>query len=306
MKARWIFLALGLFGALGAARAAQPFASDWASSPKSRARLIADGRGQAGVQIELAPGAITYWRDPGEAGVPPTFDFAGSVNVKSAEVEFPAPKRIAEPDGGEAFGYEGAALFPIVVEPADPARPVTLALAMDYAVCEKICLPARAKFSLELPSGVATPIAGEIAAARARVPQRVEASALGAELTALDARNWRLCLSGEAGDKRDLFVEPPRGFWLTASAQELQAGNGLLRARPARESRRRRISDCGQGDDRRRGAGLGNNAEFGAQALKRLRRSNWRGWRIIDAAGSNAIESGAGSARATASEHGPS
>ena len=66
------------------ARAADPFASDWAPSLKSKARLIADGAGQAGFQIELAPGSITYWRDPGDAGVPPGFDFSRSVNVASA------------------------------------------------------------------------------------------------------------------------------------------------------------------------------------------------------------------------------
>ena len=77
-------LALALL-AIGGPASADPFASDWAPSLKSQARLIADGTGQAGFQIELAPGAITYWRDPGDAGVPPTFDFSRSTNVASAE-----------------------------------------------------------------------------------------------------------------------------------------------------------------------------------------------------------------------------
>ena len=92
---------------------------------KSRARLVADARG-AGFEIALAPGAITYWRDPGEAGVPPTFDFSGSANLAKAEVEYPAPERIAEPDGSTAFGYDASVILPIRVTPADPAKPVRL------------------------------------------------------------------------------------------------------------------------------------------------------------------------------------
>jgi DsbC/DsbD-like thiol-disulfide interchange protein len=216
-------LALALLIPNGPTRA-DPFASEWAPSLKSQARLIADGTGQAGFQIELAAGANTYWRDPGDAGVPPTFDFSRSTNVASAVVDFPAPERIAESDGSEAFGYERGVVFPIRVKAADPAKPVTLALDANYAVCEKICLPARAAVSLSLAKGVATPWAADVDAARARVPVAKDATALGIELTALPARNWRLCLPAEPGAARDLFVEPPAGWWLTAKAQRPEAG----------------------------------------------------------------------------------
>src|SRR5271165_3937044 len=103
MNEKMAVLALALLIPSGPTRA-DPFASEWAPSAKSEARLIADGTGQAGFQIELAAGAITYWRDPGDAGVPPTFDFAGSDNVAKVEPVFPAPKRIKESDGSEAFG----------------------------------------------------------------------------------------------------------------------------------------------------------------------------------------------------------
>ena len=210
------FLALALILST-AATAAEPFASDWAPSLKSQARLIGDGTGQAGFEVRLSPGAITYWRDPGEAGVPPTFDFTGSVNLAKAEVLFPAPERIAESDGSEAFGYEREVTFPIHVEAADSSRPVKLVMNANYAVCEKICLPARAALSLDLASG-ATPFAAEFAAARAQIPIAKDAGALGIAVTALDAKTWRLCLPASAG-ARDLFVEPPAGWWLTAKPE---------------------------------------------------------------------------------------
>jgi DsbC/DsbD-like thiol-disulfide interchange protein len=194
---------------LATAAQAAPFASDWSVSAKSRARLIADSSG-AGLEIELAPGAITYWRDPGEAGVPPSFDFSGSQNLGHAEVEFPPPERIPEPDGSVAFGYRESVILPIAVTPADPSKPVRLAARVDYGVCEKICLPAKAQGELTLAPGD-SPFAPALAKARAQTPARLDPAALGATVAAQGAKSWRLCL---ADPPRDLFVEPPEGYWI--------------------------------------------------------------------------------------------
>ena len=147
------------FAVLGLPAFADPFSTDWAQTAKSQARLIAAGRDLAGFEIALSPGAITYWRDPGDAGLPPTLDFSASDNVASVETLFPAPRRIAEADGGEAFGYEGGVVFPLRVKPRDPEKPMTLRLNADFAVCEKVCLPAKAHLALELPSLSPSPYA---------------------------------------------------------------------------------------------------------------------------------------------------
>jgi len=199
----------------GPAVAADAFSTDWAPAAKSAARLVAAGGLLAGFEVRLAPGAITYWRDPGEAGVPPTFDTAGSDNVARVEPIFPAPKRIKEQDGSEAFGYEGGVVLPLKVEPRDPAKPVTLALAANYAVCEKLCLPAKANLKLTLP-GAASPYASTVEAALAAAPRPIAPDAFGA-LTADGGSGWRLCAAHEAGPPRDLFVEPPEGWWVTAA-----------------------------------------------------------------------------------------
>src|ERR1700690_66037 len=154
--------------------AADSFSTDWALAAKSQARLIAGGGDLAGFEIALAPGAITYWRDPGDSGLPPTLDFSASDNVASVEIKFPAPKRIKEADGGEAFGYDGAVIFPLRVKPRDPAKPVRLALNADFAVCEKVCLPAKARLSLTLAAAADSPYAGAIDAALAAVPRAVQ------------------------------------------------------------------------------------------------------------------------------------
>lgn len=199
------------------------FSTDWAPAAKSQARLIARGGDLAGFEIALAPGAITYWRDPGDAGLPPTLDFSLSDNVASVELKFPAPKRIREADGGEAFGYDGSVVFPLRVKLRDPAKAATLKLNADFAVCEKVCLPAKAHLELALPSGADSPYAGAIDAALAAVPRAVQPKDFGA-LEALGADSWRLCAPREDGPPRDLFVEAPEGWWLKVAPARTDGG----------------------------------------------------------------------------------
>jgi len=197
---------------------ADGYASDWAHASKADARLIAGAPGQAAVEIRLAPGAITYWRNPGDSGAPPRFDFAGSRNLGRAEPSFPPPKRIAEPDGSDAFGYDAAVMLPIAVAPVDVSQPVELKLKFDYAVCEKLCLPAKADLTLTLPQGGGSPYAAAVTAAAAAVPRASDLGALGGAVEAVDVDAWRLCVKAEPGPPRDLFVEAPEGWWFATKS----------------------------------------------------------------------------------------
>src|SRR6185436_9769338 len=96
-------------------------ASRWDGDARSALRLIAGSSAtperaptRAGIEIKLKNGWHTYWRYPGDAGVPPRFDFAGSQNVKSVEVLWPAPQRIPE-QGLVAIGYTGDVILPLAV-----------------------------------------------------------------------------------------------------------------------------------------------------------------------------------------------
>jgi DsbC/DsbD-like thiol-disulfide interchange protein len=220
--------ALTLIALCAPAAAADVFSTDWSAGAKHQARLIAGGGDLAGFEIKLAPGAITYWRDPGDSGLPPTFDFAASDNVEAVEPAFPAPKRIHEADGGEAFGYDGDVIFPLRVKPRDATKPATLALQADFAVCEKVCLPAKARLKLTLPSAGASPYAGAIDAALDAVPRVVAPRDFGA-LEAVGAESWRLCAPHAEGPPRDLFVEPPEGWWLKVMPETGGAGRDCFK-----------------------------------------------------------------------------
>src|SRR5207302_11010161 len=127
-------------------------ASPWDGSERAAMRLIAGGPARAddqaiyraGMEIRLAPGWKTYWRYPGDSGIPPRFDFSKSRNVKSVTVRWPAPRRLAD-ESGVSIGYKHDVVFPLEITPQDAAKPVMLALKIDYAVCEKICVPADGK-----------------------------------------------------------------------------------------------------------------------------------------------------------------
>jgi DsbC/DsbD-like thiol-disulfide interchange protein len=152
--------------------------SPWDSDIRSAARLVAanareeSGRRvlRAGVEIKLEPGWKTYWRYPGDSGVPPTFDFSASENVKDVTVLYPAPVRFPDGAGGHSIGYKGAVVLPVRIVPVDASRPVTLRMKLDYAACEKLCVPAKAKTELKL-SGSTSNYDEAVKAAEARVPR---------------------------------------------------------------------------------------------------------------------------------------
>lgn len=116
-------------------------------------RLFQEAEG-AVITITLAEGYKTYWRMPGETGVAPRFDWQGSENLKSAVVEMPAPRRHADPEG-DTVGYAREVSWPVRIEAVDPALPVRLKLKLDYAVCEKLCIPLAAELAAEpAPAGL--------------------------------------------------------------------------------------------------------------------------------------------------------
>src|SRR5262249_53432788 len=129
--------------------------SPWSEDVRSAVRLISgtnrngDAPLRAGVEIKMQPGWKTYWRYPGDSGVPPHFDFSGSENLKTATVLYPAPHRFTD-ETGQTLGYKESVIFPLVVTPLQPDKPVRLRLKIDYAVCEKLCVPAEARAELTL------------------------------------------------------------------------------------------------------------------------------------------------------------
>jgi DsbC/DsbD-like thiol-disulfide interchange protein len=127
---------------------------------------------RAGVEIRLDPGWKTYWRQPGDSGVPPALDFGGSENVNAVKVLWPAPERFPDGAGGNSIGYVGRLVLPLRVAPKDAAKPSMVHLKLSYAICGNLCVPAEANLELALSGNGAEETA--IEKADLRVPRQVE------------------------------------------------------------------------------------------------------------------------------------
>jgi DsbC/DsbD-like thiol-disulfide interchange protein len=108
-----------------------------------------DGNHMAGLQINLAPGWKTYWRQPGDSGISPLFDFSESKHVGQVNVLFPTPK-VTWADSIRTISYSQTVIFPLLVQP-DVSDPITLKGQVQIGVCQEICIPVSLKVKARLP-----------------------------------------------------------------------------------------------------------------------------------------------------------
>lgn len=125
----------------------------YATEPPSRIRLLDGGRDGsdylAALEISLAPGYLTYWRTPGEAGLAPVIDWSSSKNIADISVAWPAPDRLLEADS-VVYGFHNQVLIPLRITPKIAGEAVELTLSLQYGVCKEICIPVDAKASIAL------------------------------------------------------------------------------------------------------------------------------------------------------------
>lgn len=216
-------IALALLLAAPGVAAVPAFAgveSAWSAPSGTAVRLLAGARDgtslTGGVEIRLSPGWKTYWRYPGDSGVPPRFDWSGSTNLGSIEMLWPVPIRFDDGDGNFSIGYKKDVVIPFRVTPKDASQPVELRLTLDFAVCEKICQPANAALNLNVPAEGAAPSPASLTAAQDSVPRLVgmdAGGALGIDRAGLADGQIRIEARVANPAKADLFVEGPNEDW---------------------------------------------------------------------------------------------
>jgi len=195
-------------------------ASAWARENHAAMRLIAGSAKpdaktlHAGIEIKLEPDWHTYWRYPGDSGLPPRFDFSGSQNLAAAKVSYPAPHLYTDATGN-ILGYKDHVIFPVSVTPKQPGQPVKLQVKIDYAICAKLCVPARGQATLTLSPGASANQA-TLAAAEAQVPKPVTPAKLGLALKRTSEEQKpavAVDIAAPQGQPVRLFVEGPSGEW---------------------------------------------------------------------------------------------
>ncbi len=224
-------LALFLLAAL-APRVARSAESAPYADPRNTATLVAESDSVApgkpvvaALRLRLAPGWHTYWRNPGDAGIPAELDWTLPAGAHAGEIAWPAPERITEGDL-VTFAHTGEVLLPVRI--TGLAGAASIALHATWLACEKVCVPEEASFRLDLPAGNGAPGADEalFQAAKLRLPRAVSWSAFVAPSGALDIAVPEL---GAAQVRDALFVADAPDRIAAGAAQPLAVREGGLR-----------------------------------------------------------------------------
>src|SRR5450631_2190840 len=153
-------VAAALFASSLALQAQAQDSTPWLRDGHSAVRLLAGSRSGGvllgGIAFQLQPGWKTYWRTPGDSGVPPRFDFSKSDNIEAVTVLWPAPLKFDDGAGGHSMGYHDGIVLPLRIVAKNADRPVTLHADINYAVCERICIPVQASAELAFASVAST------------------------------------------------------------------------------------------------------------------------------------------------------
>ena len=208
------------------------------TTPRVRAELVAYApQGVApgqplwlGLQITHQPGWHTYWKNPGDSGLPTELRWTLPAGVDVGDIAWPVPQKLRVEQMAN-YGYEGTVLLPVALQLAPSfkaAEHLTVRLHASWLVCKLECIPEEGDFTLQLPLHGSTALhAGAFAAAQAAQPQplmgdsRVRVDSGGEQLH-LSVPGLPVALRGQA---LQLFSEAP-----AAIEHAAESGSGWTQA----------------------------------------------------------------------------
>jgi DsbC/DsbD-like thiol-disulfide interchange protein len=236
--------ALGCVLALWALPILPSVAADgWVQAANSRVRLTwcggAEGTASpdaaelAFIELDLDQGWKTYWRSPGDTGVPPVFEWTASQNLAQASPYFPAPRRLPD-QGGDSIGYQGRLILPIRIVRTNVNAPVTLAANFSYGICKNVCVPVEvavtsACHDMSKIRGIAAAVE---AVPRAPGQRRDSDPNLVTVSGSVAASAPKLTIDvdfGAGAVDADLFIEAPDGLYVPLPARATPDAKGRAR-----------------------------------------------------------------------------
>ncbi|GAK71804.1 hypothetical protein RRU01S_20_00650 [Agrobacterium rubi TR3 = NBRC 13261] len=195
--------------------------TEWAQSEGGRMRVVslpadANGRIEAVLQIDLKPGWITYWREPGESGIPPKITVEKTSEASLTSLSFPVPKLIKN-DEIEDIGYDASVSLPFILQSQPGSDDEKTRLTAFIGVCLNICIPFEASFDIAKGQGnsATQEETDAIAAAKATLPAtatddfKVQSFHITPDKTLLGVE---LRLPENAPKETEIFVAGPSGY----------------------------------------------------------------------------------------------
>ena len=152
MKYALFMAVIAVFGGASFAHAEE---TAWVENEHFKSRLVVaegDSEHDARLEIDLNEGWHTYGEDPGEAGLPPRFDWGSSENLKEITVIWPEAIKKREMDMFDVNAYIDEVIFPLYVTPENGATDTTLKLSLQIMICNDMCIPDQVELSLNLPA----------------------------------------------------------------------------------------------------------------------------------------------------------
>ena len=119
---------------------------------------LPNGDHMAALHLKLAPGWKTYWRSPGDAGIPPQFDWSGARNMSAIGIYWPAPHVFWQQDM-RSVGYKGDVILPLRIRPSQLGKDARLGGIIDIGICKDVC-PTASAFRPACPPGRRNPMPG--------------------------------------------------------------------------------------------------------------------------------------------------
>lgn len=202
---------------------------------------LPNGDHMAALHLELADGWKTYWRSPGDAGIPPVFDWRASRNLQGVAVSWPSP-HVFWQSGMRSVGYKHEVILPLRLRLKDGKADAHLSGTIDIGVCNDVCLPQRIEVSTDLPAAKAKPDP-RIAAAMADMPfgprdagiTRVNCAVAPAQ------RGLGLTVSmdmpGATGDEETVIEFRDPDLWVADPETSVQSGRLVAQTRVAHNGR---------------------------------------------------------------------
>lgn len=239
-----LFLSIVVLTGMGwpalTAAQANDASEQWRLTDMSQTRLISARTGTGGntelllgLQIKLDKGWKTYWRTPGDAGLPPQFNWSESDNIESIEILWPKP-RAFDSYGFLTWGYQQEVVFPIRITLKDPQQGLNTQLQAFYGVCAEVCVPVNQVFSVNIPSGPvqASAEASIIDQFQARVPTPLAGNTVVEDMSFYSIADNRLMVvvkSREGFHKPSLILEGTEGDFFEVTDTELSTDKKIAK-----------------------------------------------------------------------------
>ena len=222
-----------------AAIAQPPNAADVVSAEIRSGWRTSDGTHMAALHLRLADGWKTYWRAPGDAGIPPRFDWRGSDNITAVTMHWPRPVAFRQL-GTRSIGYTGELVLPLEFTLNDRDSPARVPATVEIGVCEDICIPVSLGIEGELPrAGTSDPVIVEALARRPESGLDAGLRTVECEIEPIsDGLRVTASIDGPAlgRDEVAIFELADRSIWISEASSRREGGRLTTSAEMVPES----------------------------------------------------------------------